>query len=200
MRRSYRIGSRLSLLGVIMFSLSGSAMLAQKSAPAPPPAKPGLTLMTTAFDDGGIIPNRYTQASSDTPISPELKWKNVPDGTVSFALIVNDSDAAPEKSTAMVLHWLIFNIPRTVTGLPEGIPNDPLSPDGSVQGLNRAHKVGYMGMGAGAAGPYHHYSFELFALDTKLALGPTATRADVLAAMDGHILGKGVLVGRFHRP
>ncbi len=91
---------------------------------------------------------------------------------MSFALIVNDPDAAPDKCTAMVLHWLIFNIPRTVTGLPEGIPNDAHLPDGSVQGLNRAQKVGYMGMGAGAAGPYHHYSFELFALDTKLALGP----------------------------
>jgi phosphatidylethanolamine-binding protein (PEBP) family uncharacterized protein len=59
--------------------------------------------------------------------------------------------------------------------------------------------VGYRGPGAGAAGPYHHYTFELYALDTKLDLGPDATRADVLKAMDGHILGKAALVGRFHR-
>ena len=56
-----------------------------------------------------------------------------------------------------------------------------------------------MGPGAGAAGPYHHYTFELFALDTKLDLTPDATRADVLKAIDGHILGKAVLIGRFHR-
>jgi hypothetical protein len=80
------------------------------------------------------------------------------------------------------------------------VPHDAQLPDGSVQGVNHSMKVGYMGMGAYAVGPYHHYSFELFALDTKLTLGPTATRADVLAAMNGHILGKGVLVGRFHLP
>jgi hypothetical protein len=73
-------------------------------------------------------------------------------------------------------------------------------PDGSVQSLNQSKKVGYMGMGAAAVGPYHHYTFELYALDTKLSLGPDATQADVLNAMEGHILMKGVLVGRFHRP
>jgi Raf kinase inhibitor-like YbhB/YbcL family protein len=155
-----RVGSRVSLLGVIMFSLSAAAMVAQAPAPAtPPPAKPGLTLATTAFEDGGIIPSKYTQATSGTPVSPELKWTHVPDGTVSFALIVNDPDTAPAKMTEVVLHWLIFNIPGTATGLPEGVPNDAQSPDGSVQALNRAQKVGYMGMGAGSAGPYHHYSF-----------------------------------------
>jgi Raf kinase inhibitor-like YbhB/YbcL family protein len=196
----YRFGSTLLLLGMIMFSLSDSPMVAQAPAPFTPPTTPGLTLLTTAFDDGGIIPNKYTQASAGTPISPELKWTHVPSGTVSFALIVNDPDTAPDKLTEVVLHWLIFNIPGTTNGLPEGVPNDARLPDGSVQGLNRAQKVGYMGMGAGAAGPYHHYSFELYALDTKLTLGPAATRPEVLAAINGHILAKGVLVGRFHRP
>jgi Raf kinase inhibitor-like YbhB/YbcL family protein len=198
----YRVGTTLSLLGVITLSLSAASMVAQAPAPAKwkPPTTQGLTLATRAFDDGGIIPNKYTQASTTPPVSPDLEWTHAPGGTVSFALIVNDPDTAPDKLTEVVLHWLIFNIPGTATGLPEGVPNDTHLPDGSVQALNRAQTVGYEGMGAGPAGPYHHYSFELYALDTKLTLGPTATRADVLAAMNGHILAKAVLVGRFHLP
>ena len=71
--------------------------------------------------------------------------------------------------------------------------------DGTINAKNLRGGVGFMGPGMGAAGPYHHYTFELFALDTKLDLGPDATRADVLAAMQGHILAKGVLEGRFHK-
>jgi Raf kinase inhibitor-like YbhB/YbcL family protein len=197
-----RTSSTTSLFGLIMFALSATAMVAQAPAPAKwkPPTTQGLTLATRAFDDGGIIPNKYTQASATPPVSPDLEWTHAPNGTVSFALIVNDPDTAPDKSTDVVLHWLIYNIPGTAIGLPEGVPNDAHLPDGSVQALNRAQTVGYEGMGAGSAGPYHHYSFELYALDTKLALGPNATRADVLAAMNGHILDKAVLVGRFHLP
>lgn len=98
-----------------------------------------------------------------------------------------------------VLHWMAFNIPGTATGLPEGVPADAKLSDGTIQAKNLRGAVGYMGMGAGAAGPYHHYTFQVFALDTMLQLGPDATRADVVKAMEGHILGVGVLVGRFHR-
>jgi Raf kinase inhibitor-like YbhB/YbcL family protein len=165
-----------------------------------PSAKPGLTLATTAFDDGGIIPNRYTAAAAGTPVSPALQWSYVPEGTVSFALILDDPDTAHSKGTEEVLHWLIFNIPATARSLPEGVPNSAQLPDGSIQAKNTRGAIGYMGMGAPAAGPYHHYTYQLFALDTKLDLGPDATRTDVLKAMDGHILGKAVVVGRFHRP
>jgi Raf kinase inhibitor-like YbhB/YbcL family protein len=190
------------LAGVIWISTIG-AMAQAPAAPAtaPIPAKPGLTLTTPAFEDGGIIPNKYTQAAApDAPVSPKLVWDHVPEGTVSFALILHDPDTTLMHTTDQVLHWLIFNIPGTARELPEGVPAVALLPDGSVQALNRAKKVGYMGMGAGAAGPYHHYTFELFALDTKLTLGPDATQKDVEAAMEGHILGKGVVEGRFHRP
>jgi Raf kinase inhibitor-like YbhB/YbcL family protein len=119
---------------------------------------------------------------------------------VSFALILHDPDTSLVKKTDEVLHWLIFNIPGTARELPEGVPAQAQLPDGSIQGLNQSKKVGYMGMGAAAVGPYHHYAFEIFALDTKLTLGPDATQADVMKAMDEHILMKGVLVGRFHRP
>jgi Raf kinase inhibitor-like YbhB/YbcL family protein len=155
-------------------------------------------LTSPSFDDGGIIPQKYTQ-SVDKWVSPKLQWTNVPPNTVSFVLIAHDPDVALDKKTGDVLHWLAFNIPGSATGLPEGVPTDAMLPDGTIQAKNRRGLVGYLGPGAPAVGPYHHYTFELFALDTKLSLTADATRDDVLSAMNGHILGKGVLVGRFHR-
>ena len=162
------------------------------------PPRPGLTLTTSAFSDGGEIPARFTQ-SDPNAVSPKLEWTNVPAGTVTFALILHDPDVALQKKTDDVLHWMIFNIPGTAHELAEGVPANATLSDGTIQAKNLRGGVGYMGPGAPAVGPHHHYSFELFALDTKLDLGPDATRADVLKAIDGHILGKGVLVGRFHR-
>lgn len=170
-----------------------------QQAATSPPAKPGLTLTSTAFDDGAIIPNQYTMNATSAPVSPALQWTNVPDGAVSFTLLIDDPDTSLHKSTAEVMHWLIFNIPGTARSLPEGVPQVAQLPDGSVQLLNTHNTRGYVGPGAGAAGPYHHYTFQIYALDTKLSVGPDASRADVLQAMDGHILGKGVLIGRFHR-
>jgi Raf kinase inhibitor-like YbhB/YbcL family protein len=189
---------KLILIAALMSAISA---VAQTPAAPPPMAKPGLTLTTTAFEDGGIIPNKYTQAAENgAPVSPSLTWTNVPDGVVSFALILIDPDTSLTKTTNEVLHWMIFNIPSTARDLPEGVPAQAQLPDGSIQALNRGQKVGYMGMGARAPGPYHHYTYQLYALDTKLSLGPDATQADVMKAMDGHILAKAVLVGRFHRP
>jgi Raf kinase inhibitor-like YbhB/YbcL family protein len=170
----------------------------QASAPKAAP-KPGLTLTSPAFEDGAIIPNKYT-AAVPNPVSPQLEWTHVPDNTVSFALIMRDPDVARQRTTEDMLHWLAFNIPGSATSSPEGVPAEPKLPDGTVQAKNGGGTVGYRGPGAGAQGPYHHYTFQVFALDTKLELGPDASREDVLKAMNGHILGKGVLVGRFHRP
>jgi Raf kinase inhibitor-like YbhB/YbcL family protein len=185
---------------VIALTLLATAAVAQekgKGGQKGPPV-PGLTLTTTAFEDGGIVPNKYTQATPDA-VSPKLDWTNVPMGTVSFVLLLHDPDVAIAKKLEDVTHWMAFNIPGTATGLPEGVPATATMGDGTVQIKNRGNRIGYMGPGAGAAGPYHHYTFELYALDTKLDLKEDATRDDVTKAMDGHILGKGVLVGRFHR-
>jgi hypothetical protein len=181
---------------ILVAALAGSAPAQDKQAKMPP--RPGLTITTSAFSDGGEIPARFTQ-SDPNAVSPKLEWTNVPAGTVTFALILHDPDVALQKKTDDVLHWMIFNIPGTAHELSEGVPANATLPDGTVQAKNLRGGVGYMGPGAPAAGPHHHYTFELFALDTKLDLGPDATRADVLKAIDGHILGKGVLVGRFHR-
>lgn len=181
---------------ILCIALLATAAWAQNKRP---PAGPGLTLTTTAFEDGGIIPNKYTAAAGESAVSPKLEWTHVPAGAVSFALIFHDPDVAIQKTTEDVLHWMIFNIPGSTHELAEGVPANAQLPDGTIQAKNRRGGVGYMGPGAPAAGPYHHYTFELFALDKKLDLGPDATREDVLKAINGHILGKGVLVGRFHR-
>ena len=160
------------------------------------PAGPGLTLTTTAFPDGGEIPARFAGADG---VSPKLDWTNVPANTATFVLIMHDPDVALQRRNDDVLHWLAFNIPGTSRGLPEGMAAAAQMSDGTVQAMNLRRAPGYMGPGAPAAGPHHHYTFELFALDTKLELTSDATRADVVRGMDGHILGKGVLVGRFHQ-
>lgn len=163
------------------------------------PAQPGLTLTTSAFEDGGMVPTKYTM-NDPNAVSPKLEWSHVPAGTASFTLILHDPDVSIRRMNDDVLHWMIFNIPGTATELPEGIPVGKATlEDGAIQAKNLRGQVGYMGPGAPPQGPVHHYTFELYALDTKLELGPEATRADVLKAMEGHILGKGVLVGRFHR-
>jgi Raf kinase inhibitor-like YbhB/YbcL family protein len=181
---------------ILLAAVLGSAVAQDKQAKMPP--RPGLTITTSAFADGSEIPAKYTQ-SDPNPVSPKLEWTNVPPNTVTFALILHDPDVALQRKTDDVLHWMIFNIPGTAHELPEGVPANATMSDGTVQAKNLRGAVGYMGPGAPAVGPHHHYTFELFALDTKLDLGPDATRADVLKAIDGHILGKGVLVGRFHR-
>jgi Raf kinase inhibitor-like YbhB/YbcL family protein len=181
-------------IGAALLASIASAQDAAKKAPA----GPGMTLTTTAFSDGGEIPARFTQ-SDPKPVSPKLQWTNVPANTVSFALIMHDPDVAIQRKTDDVLHWLIFNIPGSARELTEGVPPDAKLPDGSIQGKNQGGVAGYRGPGAPAAGPHHHYTFELYALDTKLDLTPDATRPDVLKAIDGHIVGKAVMVGRFHR-
>lgn len=180
---------------ITVFALAALAA-AQDKAKAPP--RPGLTLTTSAFEDGGVIPNKYTQADP-SPVSPKLEWTNVPANTVSFVLYMHDPDVALRRTTDDMLHWILFNIPGDARSLAEGIPANSQPSGGAVQIKNGGGVIGYRGPGAGAQGPYHHYTFELFALDTKLELGPDSTRADVMKAMDGHILGKGVLTGRFHR-
>ena len=117
----------------------------------------------------------------------------------SFTLLMHDPEPSINKTTEDVTHWMLFNIPGTATGLPGGVPAGNL-PDGTIQIKGRGGANAYMGPGNPAINPYHHYTFELFALDTKLALDANATREQVMQAMNGHILGKAVLVGRFKRP
>jgi Raf kinase inhibitor-like YbhB/YbcL family protein len=163
------------------------------------PQVPPLLMTTTAFEDGGVIPAKYV---GQMGVSPELKWSQVPMGTQSFVLLMDDPEPVLQRGVMGVTHWLLWNIPATSTGLPEGMMAGPELADGTRQLSLRGNA--YMGPGA-PAGPYHHYTFHLFALDTKLDVplpatpqGAGDTRKAVFAAMEGHVLGKAIIVGRFH--
>src|ERR1051325_1648208 len=152
-------------------------------------AAPPMRLMTQAFIDGGLIPVKFTQAGAQA--SPALAWVNAPPATQSFVLHMHDMEGARNKTTEDQLHWLVWNIPATTTALPEGVAKG-----GPKDGRHQTSASGdgvYRGPGAPANGPYHHYVFEIFALDTKIdvaanPMDPFDTRAKVLAAMQGHAL------------
>jgi Raf kinase inhibitor-like YbhB/YbcL family protein len=170
------------------------------------PAGPAMTLTVAGFPDGGEIPVKFSQAAPGAEpgggTSPGITWANVPAGTQSFVLNMRDMDVARNKTTEDQAHWVVWNIPATSTGLPEGQPKGAQLPDGSYQ-ISATGPV-YRGPGAPATGPRHHYMFEIYALDTKLDVQPTAdafeTRANVMKAMQGHVLGKAVYGGLFKRP
>jgi Raf kinase inhibitor-like YbhB/YbcL family protein len=179
------------VLPALLTALAASALAQPPAAPAKAAPPPALTLSTTAFADGGVIPNKYTYADT-VRVSPMIQWTNAPAEVVTFALIMHDTDVADRKRVEDNLHWMLFNIPASATGLPEGQPGTTALPEGTVQ----ARRYGPPGA---PPGPYHHYIFELYGLDTKLDLPPNATRADVLKAMDGHVVAKASMTGRFHR-
>jgi len=179
---------------------AGSGQRGASAAPAAPAAPP-MYLTSTSFGDGAIIPVIHTQAGMS--LSPQLTWWNAPPGTQSFVLHMHDMEGARNKTTEDQLHWLVWNIAATTTNLPQGVPMGDLK-DGGHQ-TSASGNGTYRGPGAPAAGPYHHYVIELFALDTKVDVpanpnDPFDTRAKVLAAVQGHVIGKAVYLGLFRRP
>jgi len=151
-----------------------------------------IQLTSAAFADGQTIPVKYTADALD--ISPPLAWTNVPAGTKSFALIADDPDAP----AGTWVHWVIYNLPPTTIALTEDQLKVPHLRNGAKQGLNDFKKTGYNGA-APPPGKAHRYVFKLYALDTMTGLASGATKADLLKAMDGHVLGKGRLMGTYQR-
>ena len=167
---------------------------------------PPMALTISGWADGTQIPPKYTQAGEQ--VSPELKWTNVPAGTQSFVVNMIDPDVAVMRGTETQPHWIVWNIPATATGLAEGVKPGAELADGTRQ--ISASGPQYRGPGAPATGPLHHYTFEVYALDTKIDVSPSSatpavnaaleTRAAVMKAMQGHVIGKAVYVGLFRRP
>jgi len=153
-----------------------------------------LTLASTAFAAGRPIPRKYTGDGQDA--SPPLAWSNLPDGTKELALIVDDPDAP----TPPWVHWVIYKVPADAGALAEGIAAaaDVSAPAGALQGRNSWKTLGYRGP-APPPGRPHHYHFKLYALDTQLNLKAGADKEALLAAMAGHILAEGELVGTYQR-
>jgi len=153
---------------------------------------PPLLMETDAFPDGGIVPPKYVSANNGQSVLPAFKISNAPAGTVAYAVIFHDLDVALQGGTGDVLHWMAWNIPASANGWPEGS-----LPAGSVQGNNLRGQPNYMGPGAPAGPRYHHYVFELYALNSNLDLPATASRDDLLKAMAGKTTAKAAYVGRF---
>ncbi len=176
-----RVVSCLAVLALFV-GLSGCAA----DEPAEEPGGAVLTVTSTAFANEGGIPVVYSCDGDD--ISPPLSWSGVPDGTESFVLICDDPDAI-----GTWVHWVVFNIPGNVTGLPENVPDGETVTGGGMHGENSWGDLGYGGpcppMGS------HHYVFTVYALDTMLPLDAGPSKRNVLDAMSGHVLAKGELVG-----
>lgn len=150
-----------------------------------------IQLTSPAFNNGEPIPSHYTCDGDSS--SPPLSWSNVPDNTASITIIAEDPDSHGGPYT----HWVIFNISPEVSQLTEDIGHAKRLPDGSFQGRNDAGKPGYIGSCPHAG--THHYVFKIYALDTRLDLGPGVTRAQIEEAMKGHILDEGQLMGTYVR-
>jgi hypothetical protein len=151
-----------------------------------------LELTSGAFAPGEAIPREYTCDGED--ISPPLSWSDPPEGTRSFALIMDDPDAP----VGTWVHWVLFNLPAEKRSLPESVPAEDQLSDGSLHGRNSWQRHDYGGP-CPPSGSAHRYVFKLFALDTELDLEAGATKKQVLSAMEDHILAQGKLTGRYSR-
>ena len=182
--------------------LAAMPMAAQQGGAAPP----AMIMTVAGFPDGGDVPVKYSQAAPGVApgegLSPAITWTNAPADTRSFVLNMHDMDLARNKTTDDQVHWVVWNLPASATGLPEGVPKGPKLASGAFQ-ISATGQM-YRGPGAGANGPKHHYVFELYALDATIEVQPTTdafeTRANVMKAIQGHILAKAVYGGLFKRP
>lgn len=154
-----------------------------------------MELKSPHFKNQAEIPRKHTCDGGD--ISPELQWTGAPDGTRSFALIVDDPDAPDPANPKMTwVHWVLYNIPASLASLPEGAGKQGL-PEGILNGLNDWKRTGY----GGPCPPIgtHRYFHKLYALDIVLPDLKSPTKKQLEKAMEGHILKKTELVGRYHR-
>ena len=192
---------------------AGLAIAAIAVAQAPPAGRQGAAaaprlqfwVSSPAWPDGGPIPMHNAGRGDNKSPAFEFHWNlgtnpgTAPDTLQTFAVILHDVENSSNKGTVDTLHWSAFNIPGAAKGLPEGLGSGDL-PDGTRNGPGISNRGGnpgaYFGPGA-PAGPVHHYVFEFYALDTKLDLPATATRDELMKAMEGHVIGKAAYTGRF---
>ncbi|MGE5139854.1 MAG: YbhB/YbcL family Raf kinase inhibitor-like protein [Rudaea sp.] len=167
----------------ILLSLLLLPACTSAATPSAPASAARLTVTSTAFADGGTIPQKYTCQGDG--ISPELKWGGAPASTASYALILDDPDAPNGTFT----HWVAFDLPANQTEVPEGAP-----PAGK-EGKNSAGRTGYVGPCPPSG--THRYIFTIYALDIPSLKLESPSRAQVLDAMAGHILASGQLTGRY---
>jgi len=149
---------------------------------------PNIQVTSNAFSDGGIIPLRFTSHGDN--VQPNFSITGAPENTASYVIIFHDIDVALGGGLDDVTHWLAWNISSPV--IPEGS-----LPAGSTQGNNIRGQANYMGPGAPYADRYHHYVFEIYALNDMLDLAEGASREQLIEAMGGKVVGKTAYVGRY---
>lgn len=151
-----------------------------------------LAVESSAFTEGEAIPPRYTCDGEN--VSPPLAWSGVPGETAALAVIVDDPDAP----AGTWVHWVLYGLDPGLTDLPEGVPARETVLDGARQGRNDFKEIGYGGP-CPPRGQRHRYAFKVYALDASPELGAGASKAELLEAMDGHVLAEGRLTGTYRR-
>ncbi|MBI1312388.1 YbhB/YbcL family Raf kinase inhibitor-like protein [bacterium] len=160
-----------------------------------------MKVVSSAFADGHPIPERYTGDGRD--VSPPLEFRDVPHRAIELALICDDPDAPTPQPW---VHWVVWGIPPTVTGLPEALSAEDVVP---LEGGGRLHQgrnswqsgqvIGYRGPAPPRGHGTHHYHFRLLALDASLALNAGSTKEELLSAIQGHMLEAAELIGTYAR-
>ena len=201
-----KIWDRVWLSAIVVTSSCAMVMAQAPAGGKGGPPRPVLSVTSTAWSDGGEVPMRHAGRGENKSPAFEFHWNlgtnpsAAPEALQTYAVIFHDIENSSNRTTVDTLHWSAFNIPGTAKGLPEGLGAGDL-PDGTRNGPGINGRGGnpssYFGPGAGP-GPFHHYVFEFYALDTKIDLPATTTRDELMKAMDGHVIGKAAYVGRFH--
>lgn len=150
-----------------------------------------MRLFSSAFEEGGMIPQRYTCDGENT--SPPLEWSAAPPGTQAYVLVVDDPDAP----SGTFLHWLLYDIPASENGLTEGVGKNGTEAGGGMQGRNSFGEQGYGGPCPPSGS--HRYYFRLYALQQSLRIPAGAKRTEVEQAMEGHVMDTAELMGRYER-
>lgn len=189
--RAFHLAVLRSIIPLVVTAVAWRALVAQDAT-----SPVGISISSPAFGNDGAIPDEHTCAGRN--ISPPLNWSDLPAGTKSLALIVDDPDAPDPAAPKMTwVHWVLYNIPPSATGLPAGVSGPDL-PVGTGQGLNDWKRTGY----GGPCPPTgrHRYFHKLYALDTVFTDLGNPTKAILEKRMQGHVLGSAQLVGTYQRP
>ncbi len=180
------------LLLTVLLCCTGAAILLWRACePVAGQTRVTIEVRSADFVNGSSIPRRYTCDGAN--LSPQLEWQTPPVGAKSFAFVMDDPDAPSD-----FVHWIVYNIAPGAHQLPEGASPHGSLPAGSQEGATSFGHSEYGGP-CPPPGKPHHYFFRLYALDLRLDLPPGATRQQLEAAMNGHVLAQGQLVGTYQR-
>ena len=178
--------------------IAGATLAAQAPLQPLDQAQVTITVGSPTLIADQTMPRDYTPDGRN--LSPPLTWSNLPAGTKELAVVCEDTDAG---NPPPFVHWVIYRIPATAKGLPEGLPIDPAAAmpseiAGAIQGVSGFRRTIYRGP-APPPGKPHHYHFVVYALDADLGLQPGLNRAELLAAIGGHVMGRGEIVAIYER-